>query len=753
MGYNNYIFDWNMVLQLDPSYKRFLIDILSEEYLKFLRYRYLSIDVDDEDTDGDELFLSELQKEEEYIVNLLHNDNIGALREDTDVVWMNLDVSEDKYGDPIDYTLHPKYENPKHVCDPIVLLLPPPRSVLAIGSKIWHEKDNSIYEVITNQEHQYAHEIVGLKKTNMYTKENKVGMYSSVYRFDRKHNVTREIKHAFSQLVYNLKTRKMYYIHKYKNPQSTKLTPKPAIRRVIQISMNIKKLESYMSMFHNSISDRFTQYMHDYIVQEIPDLYTPNLPVTRELLRINNRFTVGSNKDIMYELDVKSYYNNLPFYYMIQHKVGQRLEWVEDSKFLDLVSEFAEAHGIMYKHLTSRENSKKYLENADNMERNFKRRTLYKIIPNLCKKPSQKTITKTIFGKYFKKFYHNVMTMHQHNLRVEFKKPVDFLFRLSGLIEQNLLPKPTYHLIVHLVKLHNDYSVQQLTQMAIALSTLTNVVPKTTMVEQYTTVVNNTKSRGEVLSWHTFSDAITMATRYNTRIRINKFKTVDDVKIFHDRFAEYQQRDLQEQDNFCNYEFLKFECPDKEYGGFTFKQLTNSQELIQEGGSMHHCVGGYSGRCLRGDSLIFSMQKEGRSYATIELRGESDYPVRQQYTIGDATIRNSEILNNIAQWQSDLSIMHKNDKTTYNKHAITYYQYQQRRIELGTKITECDAEELVVLDPSKLSDLVSKLNNLINVLDAIKGDYRCQENQINDFEPPIIEDNINADVQHADIEW
>jgi len=48
-------------------------------------------------------------------------------------------------------------------------------------------------------------------------------------------------------------------------------------------------------------------------------------------------------------------------------------------------------------------------------------------------------------------------------------------------------------------------------------------------------------------------------------------------------------------------------------------ELTSGAQLHAEGDALEHCVAGYGPRCVAGHSAIFSLQREGKRIATIEL--------------------------------------------------------------------------------------------------------------------------------------
>ena len=55
-------------------------------------------------------------------------------------------------------------------------------------------------------------------------------------------------------------------------------------------------------------------------------------------------------------------------------------------------------------------------------------------------------------------------------------------------------------------------------------------------------------------------------------------------------------------------------------GGYGVVELTSATELADEGAAMHHCVGTYAERCLRGGLRIFSIRKDDSRVATAELQ-------------------------------------------------------------------------------------------------------------------------------------
>jgi len=168
-----------------------------------------------------------------------------------------------------------------------------------------------------------------------------------------------------------------------------------------------------------------------------------------------------------------------------------------------------------------------------------------------------------------------------------------------------------------------------------------------------------------------------MAKRLQFGVNPNKFKSVEDVENLHNTFAEWLNRDRKVQVDYKNAVFLDFKSPDVEYSGFKFVQLRTAPELVEEGTSMHHCVGGYAPRCVAGHSIIFAMRKGGRSYVTIELSGH-DLSLLQKYTIKDITVTSSAILEIIEQWHHDIRKIHAKDESNYKDQCQLYQQCMGR---------------------------------------------------------------------------
>lgn len=64
-------------------------------------------------------------------------------------------------------------------------------------------------------------------------------------------------------------------------------------------------------------------------------------------------------------------------------------------------------------------------------------------------------------------------------------------------------------------------------------------------------------------------------------------------------------------------------------GPYTFRLLNTENELQDEGATMRHCVGGYGSKVKGGHCLIYSIAKDGKSIATMELASAGYDSARQ----------------------------------------------------------------------------------------------------------------------------
>jgi hypothetical protein len=740
---NIYDFDWNLMAKLDPSYLQYLEDVnqikLEEDETYGLNpgdpnihgfnARELRQLAREEEADLDTDYRAAgLTEEERAIVEMMHNGDKAPVEEGgviegasllsrvRDAVMATSDDIEPKYRLKAEYRDYPVRTSP------IVPLLPPPKRVLSPGSEFWFN-DNIHYEIHSGSERN--EDVVWLIKQKLYRKPNKVGMLKATYRLDRLHDASQELKKMFRLVVYNLETARLYYITGQDNGKHKRIT-----KKITQMGLNKNGTDSLMSVANRRLTTKFVEIVLNHVIKQIPDLYIPPQPErkVKQLGPFEEMHRLKINDEVMEIVNDSAYRGTLLYTTMLQHKVGHRLEWLSDANFINNVSEFASQRDLTSrliggKHVSNEEEQRE----AEKRDTKLKRKTLYTVFPNLRERPGAKTVTKSLFGPYHKKFFHKILTWKDVD-KDFFINAVNFLMDIVYATNKGVMPNDLYHLIVALVKRGDAISRRQLGQISILLSDLrgnqweVDPQPDPETVRKagfYTRTVRNIMpiwdtdeaAVNEVVKWHTFRDMLDMASELNIRVRVNKFHCAQDVMQLHDRFSFFQQRDLEAYNKFDMYDFLPFESPDKEYGGFRFLQLLTPAALVDEGKTMRHCVGGYSERCLTGKSIIYSMFKD-RSWITIEING-ADLTIQQKYTIRDFTVQNREINQLILDWHADLNRMHQNDKEPYQVRALAYYEYQKAR----QKIQRLESMNDDDLGDDEKSWLARSLQNAKEVLE------------------------------------
>lgn len=674
---NTYVWDWNMVLKLSPEYREHLVPLDS-----LIRKADEDVEVRIEEGTSTNKEVSD-----EDIVNFLHN----GVRSNNEITISGVDDDDDWSG--------PKRE-PKMVMDSSKLasniyagiglssvpLLTPPKTVLASGSVIYDHNNHYVYTVEPSKYGKGSpQEVVQLKKQHFYMKNGKIGINEIIYWFDRLKNVTSEVKHQNRMMVYNLNTAILYHML-YIPSREAQVGKNKKWNKVLTSTGLLKRedIKSTIIHFSECLVSKFVEYIDKYVAKLVPDKL--NYDYSLECVKDDaaNRFLVeafGKNTTIN---------SGVLWYNMVQQRLGRRVDWIAERSFISSIIDLS---------------GKSTITPNGHALRSYNKR-LHRLTAALRKDCSPIRVVKTLLGKEYKDLYYKILRFYSdiHNRNI-----ATSIIEMITLIKYDAMPKVLYHTIATAV---NGKNKDKLTHLLTCMPVVGNKNSSTAIakVESYIKLLNRLP---EAVDWHIFNDTITMAGQLNMRLRINKFKTKEEVKALHDKFDELLQRNRYQYMEYDKYSFLNIEVPKKKYAGFEFVQLQHTQELVDEGTNMHHCVGGYSNRCLEG-SLIFSMRKDGRSWATIQLHEHgADFNVIQKYTMNDITITNSTILGAIEEWRSDLSKFYfsKHEEISYEAHSVLYRDYQKLIFKLmESKDKEAIAEQLrdvLICNVSNYDDLLT----------------------------------------------
>lgn len=103
-----------------------------------------------------------------------------------------------------------------------------------------------------------------------------------------------------------------------------------------------------------------------------------------------------------------------------------------------------------------------------------------------------------------------------------------------------------------------------------------------------------------------------------------------------------------------------------EAGGLLIRPAADADELIAEGASLHHCVGGYADRMADGETAIFFVRRSDapeEPYYTLELRNQS---VVQCRTLHNASYEANQAVHDfVTAWLRD--VVHRKTKRKTNK--------------------------------------------------------------------------------------
>lgn len=108
-----------------------------------------------------------------------------------------------------------------------------------------------------------------------------------------------------------------------------------------------------------------------------------------------------------------------------------------------------------------------------------------------------------------------------------------------------------------------------------------------------------------------------------------------------------------------------------EAGGLLIRPAADADELIADGASLHHCVGGYADRMADGETAIFFIRRADEPdepYYTLELRNQSVVQCRTLYNAGYEG--NQAVYDFVAAWLRDVVNGKKHKQKTNNRRNV-----------------------------------------------------------------------------------
>lgn len=698
---NFYNFDYRLVLTEDPDYERFVdkelfwpdnLESVEEEPASVLRRK-----------EGTEA--------ENDIIDFVHDGSAAPSNTCDERHGPHYDPEQEVPSEPTEVvTLKEEYENPPNPnFDPSILALPPPNRFLLAGSRVWRN-DDTMYQFDRSSSRNARKFISSLQTYRFSQSGNKIRLTKATYRFDRKQNVTSEIRKNFYMIIYNTETKQLYRL---RNKRKSNRKSSRFQRKLENIFNILPHAYSHISYAPKKIQNKFINAITEAAVKDIPEL------------------VILDSNDADYPT-LKTFFNNFELKVprgavevlrliavILQHKVGQPMPWLNlvlVQNMWDIMSDID-----YYKRILS--GPRLINEQVEDIKR-IRRKTVFKLVPNLRKSNHMKTAIKTLLGEYHYNFFLRLF----NTIRLE-----SFLSNWVSCAYRDLIRKNIHHWLVQSINTNDIPLLRDV--MSIINSTLEHLLRRgshgQTISEQEAATIDSyikicqrlisgfkshdpaDLNKSKFLAWHTWQDLFDMADELGIRIRPNQFRNVLEVRKLHDRLALIIRRDRNIMLKYEDVIFDEFVNPDKEYDGFRFIQLRTAEELRNEGTVMHHCVASYASKCAEGRSIIFSMRKDDKSYVTIDL-SPTTYEVVQQYTLHDIIITSQTVLDLIEKWQADCLELHKNEKETYYEKCSKKEKINQLRAKIDNLKTV--STEGVVEDGKYLLSQIHRYENELKVM-------------------------------------
>jgi len=545
------------------------------------------------------------------------------------------------------YTLKEEYAEQPNLPTKGYLELPPPVSVLATGSS-YRFRENSIKEIqyLPNSDYM-PYPIICEDYQGIIDTPDKITIYKHKHAKNRLSGGFSKITNdqGFERLIFNKKTGTIYHVRRVKVNSTT---TKRKTRYKTTVNQYTLALINFVPMSGHSFFNAFFNCILTEVLKKVPDAIL--VLGEKHLLNI-----IPKTHQHIVQLKWNDNVGRALFGLIIQYKLGKRVPWLVDKGFISNLADL-----------------RKYTINDKPFITGF--------MKLLRKSISTKALLKGLYKKDFTSALTKLWSWEDSGLLIK------------QLLDVSRMDNAWYNKVKYYISVtinNNDlYYTAELTKMArYATEIVTELdIKNKHWAELYLKQVYNLNfphgdRAGSYYNWNIFRDVMQMAEDNQMgRVRPSHIDTIEKLWTVHNYLQNIQRRNLEVTQDLAKYKFLPFALPNKEYDGFRFVQLLDVKELVDEGNTMKHCVGGYGNSCLEGNSIIVSMQKE-RHWVTIELNG-STYEIIQKYSIGDNVILNGKFLNIINTWHKDLLELNKAavGAKSYKQLAPIYYEQQQGAI-------------------------------------------------------------------------
>ena len=660
---NTYKFNWNVVVHECPEYKQYVQPlVVPNEGPAWDPHNHRPY-VDKEDTEEEKDVLSEM-------CDNTADENLSRRSQLRNLLDQMVEQNTEEEDKVIEYTLKKEYKNPPLAENYNPLQLLPPKRFLDIGSELLYTGEPGIgysveYLIVSNQYRDPTRDLIKMK---LSIDGDKIRLIHARYWFDQYRNITGDRRGSFRCLVYNTKTHNIHFMRRqdHKNVQTGSVRYTNKVRGML---WSIQGIHLALDCFSERSIHNFLILVERAVRKDIPDVFIPD-----------NRMSYRAQSRMFTWSDSSQGYNVVKLIALIvQHKAGCRLDWMQPEFIRNMagliyISEFERT--ILGSRFSGHE------EPWEIHQKRMMNRLSYrvsKVMPTIRKYRSPKKLIKTLCGKYY---YSLLLKLAFLRVKLDERDWVT----LMQLHHKDKFPKIVYHWLIELLK-DPEKNISFIAHVLNVIHRFNDKWLETELIDSWVSLNKRSLANGsKPINWDIWKDTCRMANELHIRLRPNKFVNAEQVEKVHDKLAAIQRRDLKEKIKYENIVFEEFDAPDKEYDGFKFVQLKTTNELVHEGTTMHHCVGGYSGQCANGYSIIFSMRKDERSYVTIELHGGT-YAINQKYTIHDNLVTSAKALDIIKEWHEDVLEMHEYD-------GVTYYDMhvERKKVEKEERLKQIEEE-------------------------------------------------------------
>jgi len=454
--------------------------------------------------------------------------------------------------------------------------LPPPKRFLRAGSQMW-VSDNILYRWTEDAQRMDFASTVTVNKFQDLRDEDKLRLLKITYFFVRDKNSMAEKKGGFRSLIYNTKTKGLYLttpLPEFKETKKGKLAKKRTWqKRIIRISLNFHQLANSLGSFDSKFVDKFVEALHEVVSNDVPD--------------------------VVLETGQKKAHTIISL--IIQHRIGRGLKGLTPICINNLQSmamfDFVDSRLSLTDPLPMATSNETWQKRIKRIAAE-KRKTVYQFIPTLKKTHSMKKALAVMLDESYCPLFPRIISdVDFESVSVGSAHAIATFKRDAPKSIQHFLPKAV-----------NEWEPGEFNNLFGSVLDMCRTTAGDNVKDAW---VRTVRRFNKNIPWRAWNDIYRMAGQLRVRVRPNNFKNLNEVWDFHDQLSAITRRQQRLTGGFFDvpghFHFVKLSYPEI-FENFKFEQITGPGRLEAESDYMGHCVHGYKSSCMRGDSIIFSVE-------------------------------------------------------------------------------------------------------------------------------------------------